>query len=277
MPRCFFVTQQDWVPQGVDITVPSVARLYDYILGGGHNFAVDRAMGEQIERVMPGAREAARINRAFLGRVVRFMVDRGIRQFLDIGSGIPTVANVHEVARAADPECRVVYVDRDAVAVAHSELILADVDHAAVVRADMREPEAIFASPQVRELLNLDEPVGLLMLLMLHWIPDEADPLGLMRQYHDALASGSHLAITHVSHDNQETGLTEVADVIKRSKSPDQVNARTHARIVELFDGFDLVEPGLVGCGEWRPSGPADISGQAAMNTLLYAGVGVKP
>ncbi|MFD9888900.1 SAM-dependent methyltransferase [Amycolatopsis sp. NPDC059027] len=277
MSRCFFVTRQDWVPQGVDITVPSVARLYDYILGGGHNFAVDRAMGEQIERVMPGAREAARINRAFLGRVVRFMVGQGIRQFLDIGSGIPTVANVHEVARAADPECRVVYVDRDAVAVAHSELILSDDDHAAVVRADMREPEAIFTSSPVRELLDLDEPVGLLMLLMLHWIPDDADPLGLMRRYHDALASGSHLAITHVSHDNEETGLTEVTDVIKRSKSPDQVNARPRGRIAELFDGFDLVEPGLVGCGEWRPNGPADISGQPAMNTLLYAGVGVKP
>ncbi|MDT7802900.1 MAG: hypothetical protein QOI78_6333 [Actinomycetota bacterium] len=253
-----------------------MARTYDFMLGGGHNFAVDRAVGVQIERAMPGLREAARVNRAFLGRAVRFMIDRGIRQFLDVGSGIPTVANVHEVAQARDPECRVVYVDRDPVAVAHSELMLAGNDHAAIVQADMRDPEKILESPQVRGLLDLDEPVGVLMLLMLHWIPDESDPLDLVGRYRTAMADGSFLAITHVTGDHQGGNLTEATDVIKESRSPDQVTLRTHAQVTELFAGFEIVEPGLVGCGEWRPAGPADISDASDMNMLVYAGIGGK-
>jgi len=254
-----------------------MARTYDFLLGGGHNFAKDREVGDQIERAMPGLRNAARVNRAFLARVVRYLMERGIRQFLDIGSGIPTVANVHEVAQAAHPECRVVYVDRDPVAVAHSELMLADNDRAAIVHADMRAPEVILGSPEVKDLLNFDEPVGLLMLLVLHWIPDSSDPAGLMTRYRDALPSGSYLALTHVSGDHQGDELADATDIIKRSKSPDQVNLRTYAEISALFDGFDLVEPGLVGCGEWRPGGPGDIADEPDMNMLVYAGVGRKP
>ncbi|WP_370947151.1 SAM-dependent methyltransferase [Amycolatopsis sp. cg5] len=266
--------QQEWVPPSVDVSVPSMARTYDFMLGGGHNFAADRAVGDQIERAMPGLRAAARVNRKFLGRVVRFMVASGIRQFLDVGSGIPTVANVHEVAQAEDPDCRVVYVDRDPVAVAHSELMLAENDRAAVVHADMRDPESILASPEADRLLNFDEPVGLLMLLMLHWIPDDSDPAGLLARYGSRLVPGSYLAITHVSGDHQGAGLAAATDAIKRSKSPDQVNLRTHAQITALFDGFELIEPGLVGCGEWRPRGPGDIADEPGMNMLVYAGVG---
>ncbi|QWF81848.1 hypothetical protein HUW46_05281 [Amycolatopsis sp. CA-230715] len=267
---------EDWVPPSVDTSVPSMARTYDFMLGGGHNFAVDRAVGEQIGRAMPGLRQAARVNRTFLGRVVRFLTDQGIRQFLDVGSGIPTVSNVHEVAQQADPACRVVYVDRDPVAVAHSELMLSGNDRAAIVQADMRDPEGILAHPDTRRLLDFDQPVGLLMLLMLHWIPDDSDPLALLARYRDALPGGSYLAITHVTGDHQGENLTEATDVIKRSKSPDQITLRTRARIAELFTGFDLVEPGLVGCAEWRPRGPADISDEPDMNMLVYAGVGVK-
>ncbi|WP_199442795.1 SAM-dependent methyltransferase [Umezawaea beigongshangensis] len=271
------VRERDWVPQSVDISVPSMARTYDFMLGGGHNFAVDREVGLQIERAMPGLRHAARVNRAFLGRVVRFMTDRGVRQFLDLGSGIPTVSNVHQVAQAEDPECRVVYVDRDPVAVAHSELMLTGNDRAAVVRADMRHPEEILSSPEVKSLLDLDEPVGLLMLLMLHWVPDDSDPAGLVARYLDAVPSGSCVAITHVSGDHQDEKLTRATDVIERSKSPDQVTLRTHAQISALFGECELVEPGLVGCGEWRPRGPGDISDSPSMNMLVYAGVGCKP
>ena len=266
----------EWVPPSVDISVPSMARTYDFMLGGGHNFAVDRAVGLQIEHVMPGLRDAARVNRQFLGRAVRFMVGKGIRQFLDIGSGIPTVSNVHEVAQAEDPECRVVYVDRDPVAVAHSELMLTDNDHAAVVHADMRDPEKIMDSPAAQHLLDFDEPIGLLMLLMLHWVPDDSDPWDLMSRYRGALARGSCLAISHVSGDHQGENLAEATDVIKKSKSPDQVNLRSHSEISSLFGGFELVEPGLVGCGEWRPAGPADISDTSEINMLVYAGVGCK-
>ncbi|WP_396135177.1 SAM-dependent methyltransferase [Amycolatopsis sp. A133] len=266
----------EWIPPGVDISVPSIARTYDFMLGGGHNFAVDRAVGAEIERVMPGLRDSARVNRAFLGRAVRYMAGQGIRQFLDIGSGIPTVANVHEVAQAQDPGCRVVYVDRDPVAVAHSELMLAGNDRAAVVHADMRDPEKILDSPQVRGLLDLDEPIGLLMLLMLHWIPDESGPHELVARYRAALAPGSFLALTHVTGDHQGENLEEATEVIKESRSPDQVTLRTHAEVSGLFAGFEIVDPGLVGCGEWRPSGPADIADAAAMNMLVYAGIGRK-
>ena len=225
---------------------------------------------------MPGLRNAARVNRAFLGRVVRFMVDQGVRQFLDIGSGIPTVGNVHEVAQAAAPGCRVVYVDRDPVAVAHSDLMLVGNDDAAVVQADMREPEAVLGSDAARRLLDFDRPIGVLMLLMSHWVPDSADPRGLVARYRDALAPGSYLAVTHATGDNQSENLADATDAIKRSNSPDQVNLRSLAEIEELFDGFELVEPGLVGCGEWRPGGPGDIASEPDMNMLAYACVGRK-
>jgi hypothetical protein len=254
-----------------------MARTYDFLLGGAHNFAVDRELAVHVARVMPDARSAARVNRAFLGRVVRFMTDRGIRQFLDIGSGIPTVANVHEVAQSVAPECRVVYVDKDPVAVAHSELLLADNDRATVVHADMRDPESILDHPETRGLLDLDEPVGLLMLMMLHWVPDADDPWKLMTRYRAALAPGSHLAITHVTADGQDERLSEVTDLIEESRSADRLTERPHERVRALFGDFELVEPGLVGCAAWRPTGRGDISDTAEMNTVIYGGVARKP
>jgi hypothetical protein len=269
--------EQDWVPAGVDTSVPSMARTYDFMLGGGHNFEVDRVVGRKIEQLMPGLKQAARVNRAFLGRVVRFMTGQGVRQFLDIGSGIPTAGNVHQIAQREDPECRVVYVDRDPIAVAHSELMLEDNDRAAVVHADMRDPESILGSQQVRRLLDFDEPVGLLMLLMLHWVPDEDDPLSLLRRYWAPLAPGSYFAVTHATDDNQGAELTQATGVIRSSNSPDQMNLRSREQIKAMFGDFELVEPGLVGCALWRPGGPGDITDDPEMNMLVYAGVGRKP
>ena len=267
---------QNWVPLGLDTNVPSMARVYDYILGGAHNFAADRQVGSQIETLVPGLRHVARVNRRFLGRAVNFMMDQGIRQFLDIGSGIPTVANVHEVAQERDPAARVVYVDKDPIAVAHSELMLADNRNAAVVHADMRDPEAVLSSPAVNRLLRLDEPVGLLMLLMMHWVPDEDGPEKLVAHYRDALPAGSFLALTHVARDQIDDNVDQAAAVVNSSKSADQMHMRTHAQVSALFEGFSLVEPGLVGCGEWRPFGPGDFADEASMNMFLYAGVGRK-
>jgi hypothetical protein len=264
----------DWVPRIVDTSAPSGARTYDYLLGGSHNFAADRAMADQVELAVPGIRAAARLNRAFLARAVRFMVGHGVRQFLDIGSGIPTVGNVHEIAQSEDPECRVVYVDRDPIAVAHSELMLAGNERAAMVEADLREPGTILSA--AKGLLDFDEPVGLLFLLVLHWVPDDADPSALVAHYRKALAPGSHLAITHMTDDLQSEKITAVTGIVRSNRGDGQVFPRTRAEITELFGDFSLVSPGVVPTGTWRPGGAGDIAEDPEMNELSFAGVAVK-
>ncbi|MBV9846951.1 MAG: SAM-dependent methyltransferase [Kutzneria sp.] len=265
-----------WVPPGANLNTPSVARIYDYLLGGGHNFAVDRQTAVQIQQAMPGLAQAARVNRAFLRRAVLFMVEQGITQFLDIGSGIPTVGNVHEIAQQVNPACRVVYVDKDPVAVAHSQLMLQDNKQTGCVQADMRDPHAIFASAPVKHLLDLNKPVGLLMLLMLHWVPDEAKPLTLMDHYRRQLAPGSYLAITHIGDEHYDQKLDKAAGIVS-AKGADQINLRAYEEILPMFGDFTLVEPGLTRCVMWRADGPGAISDNADINTLLYAGVAVKP
>ncbi len=265
----------DGVPHSIDTTVPNAARVYDYFLDGAHNFAVDREMAKKIQQVMPAVRDGARINRAFLRRVVLFMVDSGIRQFLDIGSGIPTVGNVHEVAQRADPECRIVYVDREPVAVVHSELLLEGNYRAAVIQANLRDAESVLDHPETGLLLDFDQPIGLLMLAVLHFVPDSWDPLGILARYRDRLAPGSYLALSHVTTDGDPTGLNETVHLYK--DNPDPLYPRSHEEVLRLFAGFELVEPGLVGSALWRPTGPGDISGSAKTDTLSYGGVGRAP
>ncbi|MGI5502784.1 SAM-dependent methyltransferase [Lentzea sp. CA-135723] len=267
---------QNWIPQSVDVSVPSAARVYDYLLGGAHNFAVDRLMGDKAEEMMPNSRSAARLNRAFLRRAVRFMTDQGVRQFLDIGSGIPTVANVHEVAQDEAPECRILYVDRDPVAVAHGELIIAGNDRVGVLQADMRDPESILTSGEANRLLDFDQPIGVLMLFMVHWVPNEADPQGLLKRYREALAPGSYLAISHMAGDHVNDEARNVTDRMAKSGGGD-VTYRDRAEIEGFFGDFELVEPGLVKFAEWRPGGPGDISDDPAVNRIAFAGVGRKP
>jgi S-adenosyl methyltransferase len=264
-----------WVPRGVDTTVPNAARIYDYWLDGAHNFAVDRVMANKIEKVMPTVRDVARIQRSFLRRAVLFMVDSGVRQFLDIGSGIPTVGNVHEIAQRADPECRVVYVDKESVAVAHSELLLRGNDRAAVIQANLRDVEDVLDHPETKRLLDFDQPIGLLMLLVLHFVPDSWAPVGVVARYRDRLASGSYLALSHVTADGNPAGLTKAVELYRNT--PESLYPRSRQEVLRLFAGFELADPGLVGCALWRPSGPGDICDSAEMNTLVYAGVGRKP
>jgi hypothetical protein len=270
------IEQQDWIPPGIDISTPSGARTYDFLLGGAHNFPADRAAAERAEELMPGIRDVARLNRAFLGRVVRFMMADGIRQFLDLGSGIPTVGNVHQVAEQIDPGCRVVYVDRDPIAVAHSELILAGNDHAAIVHADLRDPDDIFTSPEVGRLLNLDEPVGMLMVALLHWIPDEADLPALLAEYRRHLPVGSYLAISHLTSDQQTDRIDSAVGMFNGSKGRDQATTRTYSQVRTMFGDLDVVEPGLVGCALWRAGGPGDISDHSDANAQMYGGVAKK-
>lgn len=270
------MSQQDWVPAGIDTATPSGARTYDYLLGGAHNFQADRDAAVYAEKIMPGVRDVARLNRAFLGRVVRFMVHEGIRQFIDLGSGIPTVGNVHEIAGGIDPDCRVVYVDRDPIAVAHSRLLLKSTDRAAIVEADFCDPESIFTSPEVRQLLDLSEPVGALMVALLHWIPDEKGLPALLAEHRERLPVGSYLAISHLSSDQQTDRIDGAVEMFNGSKGRDMATTRTYEEIEAMFGDFDLVEPGLTGCALWRPGGPGDISENPEANAQIYGGVAKK-
>src|SRR4051794_27903094 len=187
----------DWVPETVDMTRPSAARMYDYYLGGAHNFGVDREVASKMLALFPDGAMIAQANRAFLHRTVRYMLDRGVRQFLDIGSGIPTSGNVHETAQQVEPEARVLYVDHDPVAVAHSELLLRDEPRADVLQADLRRPDEIFEAPQLRDLLDLSQPVGVLMIAVLHFVAPEDEPEAFVGRLRELLPAGSHLAISH--------------------------------------------------------------------------------
>ncbi|HEY3261078.1 MAG TPA: SAM-dependent methyltransferase [Pseudonocardiaceae bacterium] len=261
-----------WIPEGVNVDVPSSARIYDYVLGGGHNFAPDRQAAERLLQAVP-ARQMARLNRGFLRRAVLFMVDSGIRQFLDLGSGIPTVGNVHEVAQQADPSCRVLYVDIEAIAVAHSHLLLAGNDGASVIRADLRNPEMILDSPEAHRLLDLDQPLGLLMVGVMQFIPDSDDPSGVVRRYRDRLASGSDLAMSHFTPDGMPEEMARAVEVFKTTQEP--AYPRPYDQVLRFFDGFDLVEPGLVYTAQWRPEFPEDV-GDNPHHSNLYAAVGRK-
>lgn len=264
--------QPYWLPRDTDPTVPNVARMYDYWLDGAHNFAADRMLVDKVQQLMPEVRDAIRAHRAFLRRAVLFLVESGIRQFLDIGSGIPTVGNVHEIAQRANPECRVVYVDKEPIAVSHSELLLQGNDRAAVIQADLRDIDAIIGHPKTRRLLDFDKPIGLLLLGLLYFIPDSWDPVGIVARYRERLAPGSYLAISHGTTDGDPAGLDETLQLYQ--STPDPMYFRSYEHVLRFFDGFELVEPGLVCCAFWRPSGPSDTCDSAEMNGLAYGGVG---
>jgi hypothetical protein len=265
----------DWVSHSTDTTVPNAARMYNYLLDGAHNFAADRNMADKLQLAMPAGRDVARLNRAFLRRAVLFMVDSGIRQFLDLGSGIPTVGNVHEIAQRADPQCRIVYVDKDPVAIAHSELLLAGNDRATAIQGNMRDVADVLNHPQTKRLLDFDQPIGLLTLALLHFVPDSWDPVGILARYRDNVAPGSYLAVSHLTADGNPAGLTEILQLYQNT--PEPLYPRSHQDVLRMFAGLELIEPGLVGIAFWRPSGPGDISDHAEINTLLHAGVGRKP
>jgi hypothetical protein len=244
-----------WLPSSVDLTRPSVARMYDYFLGGSHNFAVDREAAKAVEKIYPGMAGAARANRNFLRRAVRYLSHQGIDQFLDLGSGIPTVGNVHEIAQHTNPDARVAYVDVEPVAVAHSISLLAEDPRAIAVRADLRDPAAVLGNPEVRALLDFDRPVAVLLAAVLHFVPDSDHPHAVVAAYRDAVQSGSYLAISHgslegIPQDNVTSG-ERVRAVYQRTDA--QLVLRSRSDIAAFFDGLDVVAPGVVLLPEWRP------------------------
>jgi SAM-dependent methyltransferase len=242
-----------WAPPDVDIDRPASSRIYDYMLGGSHNFAVDREVAEQAIAAMPRLPSVLRANRAFLGRAVRYLAaEAGVDQFLDLGSGIPTAGNVHEIAGAINPAARVVYVDLDPVAVAHSQAILDHHPSAAAIRADLRDPLAVLADPVVRDLLDRQRPIAVLLVAVLHFIPDDQQPGRIVAQLRDALAPGSYLALSHASADGTPPAGQQDAQAVY-ARAGNAIVMRGHADIARLLDGWRLVPPGIVPCPAWRP------------------------
>ncbi|MEV6671488.1 SAM-dependent methyltransferase [Streptomyces sp. NPDC051162] len=271
-----------WAPQGIDLSVPSVSRIYDYYLGGSHNFEVDREAGRRAIDAFPGLPKVMQANRAFMRRAVRYAVGRGVTQFLDIGSGIPTFGNVHEIAQEADPGAHVVYVDHDPVAVAHSRAVLAGNARAAIAAADLRAPTDILAGEEVAGLLDLRRPVALLLVAVLHFMEDRDDPWGAVAELRDALAPGSLLVLTHATTDSGPIKPEEgerVEGVYRGVGSP--LLMRSHGEVARFFDGFEMVEPGLVPMPMWRPEaaagGRAGDPGDDPAMYVGFAGVGRKP
>ncbi|MEU1852492.1 SAM-dependent methyltransferase [Streptomyces sp. NPDC019990] len=262
-----------WAPRSIDISVPSVSRMYDYYLGGSHNFEVDREAARRAMEFMPGLPKIMQANRAFMRRAVRYAVAEGITQFLDIGSGIPTFGNVHEVAQAARPGARVVYVDHDPVAVAHSQTVLDGNEGADIVAADLRKPQDILGSPQVGRLIDLNRPVALLLVAILHFVEDEDDPYGAVAELGAALAPGSLLVLTHASYEGiplppERAG--GAVNVYKDIRNP--LIMRSRDEITRFFEGYDMVEPGLVAMPRWRPDTAPEDEDPYAFSGL--AGVG---
>ena len=234
---------------------PSVARMYDYMLGGFQNAAVDREAVRRVQAIYPDMAFVARANRAFLRRAVTFLLDRGIDQFLDLGSGIPTAGNVHEVAQRRDPAARVLYVDVDPLAVAHGAALLAGNPSAAALRADARDPAAILAHPTARRVIDPARPVAALLLTLLHFVPDDDEAYALVRALRDALPAGSYLAVSHLTHEGAPPDvIAQVERLYGGTANP--VRARTAAAIARFFEGWELVVPGLVPLPLWHQDDP---------------------
>lgn len=243
------------MPEDIDIRTANVARMYDYFLGGGHNLEVDRVAARQAIEIMPQIVPTARANRAFLQRAVRTCLDLGVRQFLDLGSGIPTVGPVHEIVHQVDPSGRVAYVEIDPVAVAHTELILADVVGASATRADMTDPAEVLSAPGVVELLDFDRPIAVIAAAVIHFVPDDRDPRRILRTYRDATAAGSMLVFSHgAMDDNEPARMDSIRDHYRSTSHP--LQRRTHGQIAALLDDWRLLDPGLVDATAWRPDAP---------------------
>ena len=240
------------VPEGVDVTRPSIARIYDYLLYGKDNFAVDRAAAERLMESRLEPRRLALANRGFLRRAVRFLARQGISQFLDLGSGLPTSPSVHEVARDVIPDARVVYVDHDPIVVAHNEALLAKREGVVTIRGDVRYPDQVLGHETLARCLDFSQPVAVLLLSVLHFISPDEDAPGIVAGFRERMAPGSYLSVSIGTSDGADPEmLAEATETYAAARMP--FTLRSRAQIMDLFDGFDLVDPGLVSLAEWRP------------------------
>lgn len=253
----------------IDTSKPHPARIYDYWIGGKQNFPADREVAEKIAEAVPIISTLARANRAFLGRAVKYAAEQGVKQFLDIGAGLPAAGNTHEVAQSVHADASVVYVDNDPLVTVHGRALLADEARTRVFEGDLRDPKAILTHPDVTALIDFDRPVALLMVAVLHFFPDANDPAGVIATLTENLAPGSFLVISHAGSDLLPADQEKLQVYQKASEGA----ARDHAQISAFFEGFDLVDPGLVRLPAWRPTEelPSDID-----QYWMYAGVGRK-
>ena len=274
------MTQPSHVPSGVDTSVPTPARIYDYMLRGHNYFERDQQAAEQILAAVPEVRDAAWSNRGFHQRAAKYIADHGVRQFIDIGSGLPTVGNTHEVVQKIVPDVIVIYVDNDPMVELHSQDILTGQESIAAIAGDLRDPDALLSHPTVRDLIDLSQPVGLLLTGVMMFVSDESHPQELVRQYMAALPSGSYLSLSHLTDDQKPPvraeGFRAVFDT-----ATEHLYFRSRSEVLGFFDGLDLVapyrgaEPGLTFTGIWGAEDPeaADTDG----SRWLYCGVGRKP
>jgi hypothetical protein len=255
----------------IDTSVAHIARVYDYWLGGKDHFTADREVGDEVLRIHPETALSVRENRAFLARAVRYLTAHGVRQFLDIGTGLPTVDNTHEVAQAAVPNSRVVYVDNDPIVLAHARALLTSGPEGATayLDADVRDVDTVLA--RARELLDFSQPIGVMLVALLHMLGDEDDPQGLADRYMTAMPPGSYLVLSHLASDVQVQTMTEMRRRINELM-PQHVHMRTKDQVTAFFGGMPLVEPGVVLTHQWRPD-----LGAGGAGGVLWAGVARKP
>ena len=263
---------------GLNTSVPNVARIYDYILGGKDNFAADRRAAQQLLAALPDIAGVVRDNRSFIGRVVRFLAgEAGIRQFLDLGAGLPTQSCVHEMAQAIAPDARVVYVDNDPVVCSHGQALLGQRDTVGVALGDLRRPAEILRHPAVLAKLDFSQPVGVLCVCALHFVPDQEKPHQIIAGYRDHLAPGSYLALTHgitapTPEDDPDGVVQSVTNIYQNASA--QIHVRPTKEIERFFDGFEIIEPGVLWTADWRPDPGTRPAGRPKS---LHGGVGRKP
>ena len=248
----------DWAPENVDTTRPSVARVYDYYLGGSHNFESDRRFAARVLEVLPDMAAIVRQNRSFLRRAVQHLCAQGVDQFLDLGSGIPTAGNVHEVVEAASPGARILYVDHDPIAVAHSAALLAEDPNAQVLAADLSDVSQVLDAPLLHEHLDLSRPVAVLLVSVLHFVRDDRLPPRLTRAYMEAMVPGSYLVLSHGTVEDN-TGASDAEAIYNQDRSPNALRMRTPAEVEAMFGDLTLLDPGVVRIPLWRPESPSAI------------------
>ena len=262
-----------WAPELIDTATAHPARMYDYYLGGKDNYQVDRDAAEEVMAIMPQTRMAARANRDFLGRVVRHLTELGVRQFLDVGTGIPSPGNTGEVAHSVAPDARIVYVDNDPIVLAHADALLAKADRGrtTVIGGDLREPHSILGNPRVDEVLDFTEPIAVLLVAVLHFVREDENPYGVVRALMDAVPAGSYLALSHATGDFDPDSARE--GVRAYTQAGARFVPRSRTQFAAFFEGTQLLEPGIVQVPYWRPDGGVP---PEAASVWSYGGVGRK-